>query len=179
MGIQTWVGPQRVTKVDGPTLVSSNTITSLLQPQDKIVIPGGSIYVGLGIRAHILARISTVVTTPGTFTFTFRYGSTAIAASSAFTLTATAQTNDTLVADVNLTCRAEGSSGNFMFDGVVSSNVFANSFSSIFFGPGTVPVVGGNADLSVNGFIDLMGTWSVSNAANSITVHQFQLEFLG
>lgn len=176
---QSWVGPQRVTKVDGPALSNTTTITSLLQAQDKIVVPGGALYVGFGMRAHILARISTVVTTPGTFTFTFRYGATAIAASQAFALSVTAQTNDTLIADVNFTCRAEGSAGNFMFDGIVNSNVFTNAFSSQFFGPSAAPVVGGNADLSVNGFIDLMGTWSIANAANSITVHQFQLEFLG
>lgn len=178
MGAQAWVTPYRVTKVDGPTIANTSTISSLLQPQDKIVVPGGLIQVGMGIRLHALLRVSTVVTTPGTLTLTLRYGTTAIAVSQAFALTATAQTNDTLVLDLNLTCRAEGTSGNFVFDGVVNSNVFTGSFSSQFFGPSTAPVVGGNADLSVNGFLDLMATWSIANAANSITAHMVQVEIL-
>src|SRR5882724_2335374 len=110
MGVQAWVSPQRVTKVDGPTLANNTAATSLLQAQDKIVVPGGALYVGFGLRVHILARVSTVVTTPGTLTLALRYGASAIATSQAFALTTTAQTNDTLIADVNLTCRAEGSS---------------------------------------------------------------------
>lgn len=173
-----WVGAQRITKVDGPALANSNVITSLLQAQDKIVIPGGQFQIGDGMRIHLLGRISTVVTTPGTWTITVRYGASAIAVSSAFALTATAQTNDTFIADLNMTCRAEGSAGNFIFDGTCTSNVFTNAFSTVFFGPATVPVVGGNADLSVNGFLDIMGTWSIANASNSFTLHQAQIEFL-
>lgn len=175
---QLWVSPYRVTKVDGPALTNSTTIASLLQAQDRIVIPGGYFEIGTGVRIHLHGRISTVVTTPGTWTLTIRYGSTAIAVSQAFALSTTAQTNDTFVADINLTCRAEGSAGNFMFDGQCTSQVFTNAVSTVLFGPATTPVVGGNADLSVNGFLDIMGTWSIANAANSFTVHQAQFEFL-
>lgn len=178
MGVQAYVSPQRITKVDGPAVTNTTTIGSLLQPQDKIVVPGGQIQVGTGIRIHLLARVSTVVTTPGTLTISVRYNASVIAASTAFALSATAQTNDTFLCDVNLTCRTEGLSGNFMFDGLVASNVFTNAFSTQFFGPSTAPVVGATTDLSINGFIDVAAAWSIANAANSITAHQIQIEFL-
>lgn len=177
MSRQGWVEATRILMADGPPLSNSTSITSLLNPQDKIVIPGGLITVGRSFRLCVLARMSTVVTTPGTWTMTVRYGTTSIGATQAFALTTTAQTNDTWQMDWNFVCRAEGSSGNFMHGGQATSAVFTNAVSTVMI-PATAPAVGGNADLSVNGYIDLMGTWSVASASNSFTVHQFSLEWL-
>jgi hypothetical protein len=179
MSGQSWVETKRLSFADGPALSNSSSITSLLNAQDKIVLGGCTFGLGRGFRLGVRGRASNIVTTPGTLTFTARYGTTAIGVSQAIQLNATAQTNVSFMLDLLFTCRAEGSAGNFMFQGWAESVAFGSgSTLQRVMIPASAPAVGGNADLSVNGFIDLMGTFSIANAGNSIQIHQYALEIL-
>lgn len=179
MTAQRWIETSRLSLVDGPALSNSSSITSLLNAQDKIVQPGCTFGLGKGFRLGLTGRLSNIVTTPGTLILTVRYGATSIGASQAIQLNTTAQTNVAFLADFLFTCRAEGSAGNFMFQGWAESVSFGSgSTLQRVLIPASAPAVGGNADLSVNGFIDVMATFSIANAGNSIQLHQYALELL-
>ena len=190
MSLQTWQETLINTNVDGAAVTNTTTPTSIIggtgtgASQAKITLPANFFYVGRMIRLFAAGRISTVVTTPGTLTLDIRLGAVIAANGGAMVLSTTAKTNVSWWLDWILTCRAIGSgtTSNLMHQGMFSSEAagattVAGEAKSIML-PQSAPAVGTGFDSTAAQTVDLFGTWSVANAANSIQLHQYKLEAL-
>lgn len=187
MSMQGWVELLAVSPTDGPTLTNTATATSVLVATAKPVLPAQYFdKAGKMIRVRAKGRISTVVTTPGTFTFDIRFGTTVIFTGGAMALNTAAQTNATFDLDIALVCRSIGSGtgatmlgiGNFASRAVIGSGAAGTGNSGDLLLPDTAPAVGTGFDSTTAQTIDLFGTWSIASASNSITVHQLMIESL-
>lgn len=187
MSNQAWVEPFVMTGEDGSALSNSTTATSLLPASRKFTLPS-YFFDGIGktLRVRASGRISTVVTTPGTLTLDIRLGSVVVFNGGAMSLNTTAKTNVTWVYDAYLTCRAIGAStsANILGTAVWQSEAVIGSPANTAGGNGSLclpvsaPAAGTGFDSTAAQTVDFFGTWSVANASNSITCHQFSLEAL-
>lgn len=165
-------------QIDGGALTASITATSLLPAQAKPIYTAQTARQGLVYLLFAAGRITNVVTTPGTLTLDVRFGSIIVANGGAMSLNVVAKTNVPWYLFWMLTCRAIGTTGNFMHQGTWTSESVIGSPLPTAGGAGThllpnaAPAVGSNVDLGANQTVDLFGTWSISNA-NSIQAHQF------
>lgn len=189
MSFQSWTGLLISAQVDGTALNTSTTETSILPGQAKYTLPANFLtYAGQTLRVRAMGRISNIVTTPGTLTFRVKFGSIAVAASQAMQLNAVAKTNVTWILDWDLTLRSVGSgttatfmnSGQWQSESVVGSGTGAagSTGPGCFTIPASAPAVGTGFDSTSTNIIDLTAQWSISNAANSITLHSYKLESL-
>jgi hypothetical protein len=185
MPSQAWEQALVTAQGDGAALTNTTTATSLLPAQSKLVLPANFFAtVGSALRVRATGRISTLVTSPGTLTLDLRFGSTVVANGGTMNLNVTAQTNASWWLDMLLTARAVGASANLMFmgqftsRGIVGSGTAAAGSAGQVLLPDTAPAVGSNFDSTATQTVDLFATWSVANASNSITLHQFILESL-
>ena len=187
MSLQTWQETLINTSVDGAALTNTTTATSILggtgtgASQAKITLPANFFYVGRMFRIFAAGRISTLVTTPGTLTLDVRLGAVIAVNGGAMTLSTTAKTNVAWTLDWLLTCRAIGSgtTSNLMHQGVFTSEAagattVAGEAKSIML-PQSAPAVGTGFDSTAAQTVDMFGTWSVANAANSVQLHQYKL----
>lgn len=167
---------------DGTALTNSTTQTSLLPITAKEAFIGaGFLRPGSVIAFMFSGRISTVVTTPGTLALALRLGSVDVFLSGAMTLNTTAQTNVNWQLEGELVCRATGTgTSTTLFPKCASftSHAVIGSPAPTAGGAGehvlpynAAPAVGSGFDFSASQLIDLMATWSVANAANSIQLH--------
>lgn len=167
---------------DGPALASSTAETSLLPASaDECTLGAGALRIGKILKFLFSGRMSTVVTTPGTLTLALRLGSTDIFSSGAIPLNIVAQTNVPWLLEGELVVRALGKGTvttfmpkacRFHSRAIVGSGAAGTSAPGAELLPyNTAPVVGTGVDFSVSQLLDFLATWSVSNAANSITCH--------
>lgn len=184
MSLQSWQETLITAQVDGSALSNTTTATSILPAQAKFTLPANFFAIGKALRVKASGRISTVVTTPGTLTLDIRFGSTVVMNGGAMSLNIVAKTNVNWLLELMATCRAVGSSANLMWQGSWLSEAAINTaVPTTGPGPGgftlpfnAAPAVGSNFDSTAAQQIDLFGTWSIANASNSITLHQFWLE---
>ena len=173
-------------QIDGTALGTSTTETSIIPAVSKIILPSGYINrIGKTFELTAAGRISNIVTSPGTLTFRFKLGPTAniaVATSRAMTLNTTAKTNVGWWLRISMTVRAIGSSttANIMTGGTFESESVVGAAAGVANTAtwADAPAVGTGFDSSVANQIDLTAQWSVSNAGNTIQVHQFSLEDL-
>lgn len=172
---------------DGAALTNTTTATSLLPVIAKPTLPANYLFAGKMLRVRATGRISTVVTTPGTLTIDFRLGSVNVVSSGAMTLNTVAQTNTPWIYDMICTVRAVGATttANILGQGLWTSHAVIGSAAigsggapSQIMPYNAAPAVGTGFDSTAAQLVDLFGTWSVANAANSITCHQFLIEDL-
>ena len=173
-------------QIDGTALTNSTTATSILPPAAIFTLPNNFFYIGKMIRIRAMGRISTVVTTPGTLTFSVRLGAGPViaATSDALALNVVAKTNVAWDLEWILTARAIGgsTSANLMHNGRFTSEAVIGSPLGSVGGAGTLalvnsaPAVGTGFDSTAAQKVDFFATWSVASASNSITLHQFALE---
>lgn len=168
---------------DGSALANSTSATSLLPSAYKTAaLPVGFFdRLRAALAFEFSFRMSTVVTTPGTLTLELRLGSTAIFSSGAMTLNTTAQTNVHAILKGELVLRAFGGSTSTTFfpkGCTFKSHAVIGSPAPTAGGCGehllpynTAPAVGTGVDNGAAQLIELFGTWSVANAANSIQLH--------
>lgn len=175
---------ERVLEVyeDGPALASSTTQTSLL-PASALdyTVGAGLLKIGKAMAFSLGGRISTLVTTPGTLTLTLRLGSVDVFSSGAMALNTTAQTNVHWEMIGELVVRAVGPTTvtTFMPKGCKFFSHAVIGSPAIGAGPAgcqmlpynAAPAVGSGIDYTISQAVNVMGTWSVSNAANSIQLH--------
>lgn len=185
MSMQGWVEALAVSGADGAALTNTVTATSLLPATAKVVLPAQFFdKVGKMLRFRITGRMSTVVTTPGTFTFDVRFGSVIVFTGGAITLNTVAQTNATFYIDLTLVCRAIGSGttatvlgvGTYESRTVIGSPAVAAGSAGQALMPDTAPTVGTGFDSTTAQTVDVFGTWSIASASNSVTVHQYIIE---
>jgi hypothetical protein len=164
--------------------VTGTAITTLLPTSALYFLPGGSLKLGDRLIIQACGQQTTIVTTPGTTTFTVRFGPTAnisVFASQAMALNIVAQTNATWVLRLQMTCRAVGSGtvANFITVGEFTSRTTLNApavgtttgVGTVLL-PDTAPAVGTGFDSTVGSLIDLQVTNSV---ASSITLMEYEL----
>lgn len=189
MPSQSWNQALVAAQVDGTALVSSTTPTSLLPGQGKFTLPANFFEtIGKSMRVLARGRISTVVTTPGTLTLDFRLGTIAspivVFNGGAMNLNTTAQVNATWMLEAILTARSVGSGtaatlmgiGSFTSRAIIGSAVVAAGGVTSTPLPDTAPAVGTGFDSTITNVMDFFAAWSISNAANSIQLHQFLVE---
>lgn len=160
----------------GPTLVSSSTPTSLLLGQAKYIAAASWIDSTLR-RFRIIAhgKISTLSASPGTFTIDVRFGSVVVFTGGASGL-ATSASNLTWELVIDLIPQTIGSGTAATMLGVGKWTSFAISATTpLFLMPASSPAAGTGFDSTTSFTVDLFGTWSVSNAANSITCTDYEL----
>lgn len=167
---------------DGSALSGSTTATSILPAAAKLTLPANYLdYVGRVIRVKAAGRISNIVTTPGTLILDLRLGATVVFNGAAMQLSTTAHTTVPWVWEVMLTVRAIGTSANFMGQSVFFSQAASVSGAdpttghSLLLAPNSAPAVGSNFDSTAALVLDLFAKFSVSDAANLITLHQYEV----
>lgn len=185
MSAYSWVETLVASQVDGSALTNTTTATSILPASSKIILPAGFIdRLGKGLRIRASGRVSNVVTTPGTLTLDVRFGSTTVFTGGAMNLNATAQTNATWELDLELLARAVGTSASLLGVGswrsrsVVGSVAAASGGVGTLLLPDTAPAAGTTFDSTQSQTVDLFATWSIANASNSITLHNFTIQAL-
>lgn len=169
-------------QVAGAALNTSATATSLLPAQAKLTLPTNYFNdIGRPLRIRASGKLSNIVTTPGTLTMDIRFGATVVFNGGAMQMSTTAHTDVPWWWEVWMTLRASGSSANFMGQSVFTSQAVSISGAdpttghSILMAPNTAPAVGSNFDATALQQIDLFGKFSISNAANSITLEQYEV----
>ena len=166
-------------QVDGTALNTSTTATSIIPSASRFVLPS-NFFSQIGKRLRITAQGRMSTFTSGTLTIAVNFGTVAspiIVFTSGALAMVVSQTNVTFDMEINLTCRAIGSgtAANLMGVGRLSCAAVLSANSQL---PITSPVVGTGFDATATQVVDLFATWSVSNAANSIQVHQYSVESL-
>lgn len=192
MSLQTWQETLINTSVDGAALTNTVTATSILggvgtgASQAKITLPANFMYVGRMLKVTAHGRISTLTAAPGTLTLDIRFGGTVVANGGAMSLNVNAKTNVPWALEWILTCRAIGSgtTANLMHmatwtsEAVIGSPIPTAGGVGNLLLPVSAPAVGTGFDSTAAQTIDLFGTWSVANAANSIQLHMYKCECL-
>jgi hypothetical protein len=190
MSIQSWQETHAATQTDGTALSNTTTATSLLgaagagAAASKFSFPPNTFVPGKVLKVTAAGRISTVVTTPGTLTLDLRTGATVLANGGAMALNAVAKTNVPWFLEWYLTARFNANNINFMHQGrwsseaVIGAPLPSAGGCGVHLLPNAAPAVGSTFDPAAAVVLDLFGTWSVANAANSVQVHQFFVESL-
>ena len=165
---------------DGAALANSTSPTSLLPASRKITLPTYFFdRVGKRLRVKAAGRISTLATTPGTLTLDVKLGSIIVFSSGAMTLNTSAKTNVGWLYEADLICRAIGSgtTANLLGQGLFTSEAVIAALRPTHVLPfNAAPAVGSGFDSTAAQALDFVATWSVANASNSITLHQFHVE---
>ena len=184
MSQNTWKQTLITSQVDGAALTNSAVAASILPPAAKFALPSNLCQIGMKMQLKASGRISTVVTTPGTLLLDVRLGATTVIFNTgAMNLNVTAQTNASWELDLDLIVRSIGSgtvatilgTGKFSSRALIGSAAVAAGYGSVAVVPDTAPAVGTGFDSTATNVVDMFGTWSVANAANSILVHQYEL----
>lgn len=184
MPIQSWGQTLITAQVAGSNLTGSLTATSILPPQAKFTLPANTLNIGQSLRIKAAGQLGNIVTTPGTLTLDVRFGSTVIFNGGAMQLSSTVHTTLPFWYEALLTCRAVGTSANFMGQAICTSQCLSltavadsTTTPATLLLPNTTPAVGTNFDSTVAQVIDFFATFSLSNA-NAIQLQQFSLEMM-
>lgn len=170
---------------DGPTLASSSTPTSILPTHARAtILPTVLRTPGKTLHVFASGRLSVLNPTPGNLTLDFRLGPSStivVFNGGAVALnTAAAKTNVTWWAEMELTLRTPGggTSATILGTGFLQSEAVNGAAVGVAESaslPASAPVVGAGFDNTVSNVADLFATFSVPNAANSLTLHQYRL----
>lgn len=179
---QTFTESAITAQVDGNNITAA-AATSLLPAAAKFVLPANYWQIGRKLKISAHGRISSVITTPGTARFDVRMGATVVFDGLAVLLdTVAAHTNVAWKLDIELTCRAIGTSANFMGVGQWTCEdilgVPATAPKGVLTAMlpwNTAPVVGANFDSTATQIVDLFFTQTVATGA--CLLHQYELIF--
>lgn len=175
--------PLIIASTDGPTLTAA-AAASCIPVANRLILPNNYWTIGKQWRVKIAGRISCAVTTPGTARFDFRTGpSGTIVAfdTGALNLNIVAKTTVPFQLDIDLTCRAVGTStssnlfgfGRFTSEAVIASPLPAVGGNGVLMCPVGTPAVGTGFDNTAANAVDFFFTQTV--ATGSMTVHQFEV----
>ena len=169
---------------DSVALTNSTTPTTILPSSAVATVPAGSLQVGSLLKISLRGRISTFATTPGTLTLDVRFGAVVVSAFGAINLNTTAQTNASFAAEILAVVRSVGNgtlatalcTATLTTRAIIGAAAVAAGGVGAIVLPDTAPAVGTGFDSSAALAVNVFGTWSVANAANSIQVHQALVE---
>ncbi len=181
MSRQYWQEALTVANAGGNAVANSTSATSLLTGNAvhaKYTLAANWFEVGRQLCVVAYGRISNIVTTPGNLTLSLRLGGTTVFTSSAMALNTTAKTDVSWKAELMLTCRAIGTSANLLGQGEFISESYVGAAANTALTammPLSAPGVGNNFDSTASQQADLFAQFSVANAGNTITLHQYTL----
>jgi hypothetical protein len=185
MSLQTWQETLITAQVDGPTLTAAAAAT-MLPAAVNFTFPNNYFStIGKMLRIRAAGRISSVITTPGTARFDVRMGSGIVVFDSLAILLDTVAAHVTMPweLEITLTCRAIGTTGNFMGVGkffsesILGTPATSPKAAAVAMLPwNTAPVVGGNVNTTLANQFDMFFTQTV--ATGSMTMHQLSVEAL-
>jgi hypothetical protein len=170
----------------GANLTASTTATSLLPAQAVFTLPQNFFSVpGKMLRIDAAGQLGNIVTTPGTLTIdVFFGGATVVFNGGAMQLSSTAHTTLPFWLTIILTCRAVGTAGSLMGQGVMTAQSLSltavadsTTTPATLLLPNTTPAVGTTFDTTLAQSVNLRGTFSLSNA-NAIQLQQYALTAL-
>ena len=138
MSLQTWQETLITNTGVGPT-IAAITIASLLPTDAVLTLPANYFYTGRKLRITAWGQTTTVVTTPGTKTFTVNIGGVAVFATPAMALNIVAGTYNWELS-ILLNCTAVGS-------GVLGKIKGTARFSSAAIVGAPLPSAGGSTNL--------------------------------
>lgn len=171
-------------KADGTALTAAaraSATQGTTATSARYTMPGGKLKIGDYLFLLAGGRITSVITTPGTFRLDLSFGGTANFDTLAIPLNVVAQTNVPWSLLVWGRVTEIGTTGNIFWQGLVTSTAFVNT-AVVATGPysggvtvpfNTAPVIGANADLTVSQLVDLQFTQTV--ATGSFTLHTYTL----
>ena len=188
MSLQSWMETLHVGTTDGPTLTAAARASCIPTASRVVTFAPGFFIPGRAIKIELGGRISCVVTTPGTARFDVclgAAGTTIVYDTGALNLNTTAQTTVPWSLELELHCRAIGTSTSTTFfphkarfqseAGVGSAADTAGGNTSLLAPTGT-PAVGAGTDSTVTHILDVFFTQTV--ATGSLTVHTFKVASL-
>lgn len=162
-------------ETDGTALSAFTTRASLTPAHARFTTPtAGFWYVGKQLLVIAKGRISTF--TSGTFTFSLGVAAVDAFASQALAMVAS-QTNQTFEIELLFRVTAVGAGGSATANGLGIGSIKAGAAitAATTEMPATAPAVGTSFDPAAASVIDLFAACSVSNAANSVQLHQYVL----
>lgn len=179
-----WVESLLTAQVDGPTLASSATATSLLQTVQKKRLDPGFFQVG----RKLILKSQGVISVSGSalnLTLDVRFvgapdaaSPTTVVVANGGTMAMTTTASKSGVpweSEIELTCRAIGASANLKYKLKFASEAFGATSvvgeAKTFLATNT----GSNFDSSQIQMVDLFGTWGTLSASNSITVQGYEV----
>lgn len=174
-------------QTDGTAQSNFTTAVSILPAAARYTVPANYFFIGKKWRVTASGRISNVVTAQPTFAFTFKLGPTSnitVFDGGNMTCSTTAHTTVPWSLEIDMTCRAIGTSANFMGQGRVWCQAFvasgatadsANTHTTLMI-PNTAPTPWTNFDSTVANIADLFAGCGTANAGNAIQLHQFSIE---
>ena len=168
---------------DGPTLTAA-AAASCIPVASRLILPNNYWFIGKQWKVKLQGRISCVVTTPGTARFDLRTGpSGTIVAfdTGALNLNIVAKTTVPFDLEVDLTCRAVGTStsttlfgiGKFTSEAVVGAAANTAGGNGVLMCPVGAPAVGTGFDNTAANAVDMFFTQTV--ASGSMTVHNYEI----
>jgi len=168
---------------DGPTLTAA-AAASCIPVASRLILPNNYWFIGKQWKIKLQGRISCVVTTPGTARFDLRTGpSGTIVAfdTGALNLNIVAKTTVPFDLEVDLTCRAVGTStsttlfgiGKFTSEAVVGASANTAGGNGVLMCPVGAPAVGTGFDNTAANAVDMFFTQTV--ATGSMTVHNYEI----
>lgn len=190
MSLNTWQETLMAHRGDGTALTaiaSASMLQGSTATRAKYTFPANFFEVNKCIKIHASGRVSTVITTPGTFRFDVRLGGTVVWDSLAINpATAAGRTNVHWYLEVELYCQAAGDSTTAtLFPGkctLTTDDLIAGAIATA--GPvgmatlpyNTAPAVGAGFSSVVSQQFDLFFTQVVNTG--SITLHTLRIEAL-
>lgn len=165
---------------NGSALTNSTTATSIIPQTGVAQIPASAVQIGSTIYMNVRGKISTVVTTPGTLTFTLVIGGATVSTFGAIALNTVAQTNATFELDIVAQVRAIGPAANtcivtpsarFTSRAILGSPAVGTGGAGVMMLPDTgLAQTGTGFNNNALASVDVFAQWSVASASNSILV---------
>jgi hypothetical protein len=186
VSVQSWTERWITGVTDGPTLTAAAR-ASCIPTAERKVLPV-TFGITKAIRISMGGRISCVVTTPGTARFDIclgAAGTTIVYDTGALNLNTTAQTTVPWYFEVELVCRAVGTStsttffphgGRFVSEAVVGSAADTAGGNGYLNAPTGTPAVGAGTDSTAVHILDCFFTQTV--ATGSLIVHTFNVDLI-
>lgn len=172
---------------DGPTLTAASRL-SCIPTANRLVLPF-TFRPGHILRVEMGGRVSCAVTTPGTFRLDICLGAggtTVVYDTGALNLNIVAKTTVPWTFEVDLVCRAVGSStsttfmprgaGRFTSEAVVGAALPSVGTNGTLLAPVGAPAVGAGTDVNAIHILDVFHTQTV--ATGSMTVHAYNVALL-
>jgi hypothetical protein len=188
MSSNTWWQSLFTEQAAGPTLTAASAASMLVASspaagQNRFTIPANTFKVGDVMKINATGIISCAVTTPGTFRFDVRFGSTVVFDSTAIPLNIVAQTNIPWWVEIMLSIRSIGATTAATLWGtgiLISPTTIAVPAPATGPGPGgsilpynSVPAISTGFDSTVANVFDSFFTQTA--ATGSFTCEQYML----
>ncbi len=170
---------------DGATLTNTVTATSILHGSGKPPVAGGALSVGSILKARIWGAMGVGAAGAGNITFDMRIGGTVVTSSGLILLRTNSCSSSFFMAEIGLTVTSLGTAAGGVsyvtFDGIQAIGATVASTPpqtqiAPSVGPSTSP---NNWDATVNGAVDVFGTWSVATTGDTLIVRRSEIWLLG